>query len=237
MYAKRLTIKQIRARAKEVAARYGSGDKIDAMPWTRDERTNDELREWLASRREAGRKINVATCELGWWYANDLDPYDVLKALGELPKDRWVVGGNHFVRTPESCGWVSEDDLPELQSKALHDRIDREARIYREANTYEHYLKQPKERSELWQAKKDFWRMVQNYACSIKWNAEDQAAAALDLRELGAELCKTQVLHPELFSGKGDRAIQSVSELVKSIINTILSDRNEPLHCGVGRDD
>jgi hypothetical protein len=70
-----------------------------------------------------------------------------------------------------------------------------------------------------------------------KWNAEDQAAAALDLRELGAELCKTQVLHPELFSGKGDRAIQSVSELVKSIINTILSDRNEPLHCGVGRDD
>ena len=33
-----------------------------------------ELEEWLAIRRKAGLKINPATAEVGWTYAQTLDP-------------------------------------------------------------------------------------------------------------------------------------------------------------------
>jgi hypothetical protein len=59
-----------------VATHYGSGEKIHAMPWTRDQMTKDELRQ-LASREEAGRLIDVETCELGRWAAYDADPYGI----------------------------------------------------------------------------------------------------------------------------------------------------------------
>jgi hypothetical protein len=59
-------IEKCRQWAKEVTDHYTTnGDRITAMPWTRDQLSDHELREWLASREDAGRKINIETCELG----------------------------------------------------------------------------------------------------------------------------------------------------------------------------
>jgi hypothetical protein len=111
--------------AAKVAAHYGSGDVLQAMPWTRHLMTPEERQEWLASRKEAGLKIAIETCELGRWPANDCDPYEIKI---DLDPDIYVqVGTNRFVRSPESNGWVHEGDLPSAKAKAMYDRIYREA--------------------------------------------------------------------------------------------------------------
>ena len=112
--------------AAEVAARYG-GDDLHAMPWSRRMMTSDDLRQWLASREEAGRLIDIETCELGRWAALDADPYGIRETLGELPEDMDQIGTNRFARSPYSGGWVWEGDLPEAKGKAMYDRIHREA--------------------------------------------------------------------------------------------------------------
>jgi site-specific recombinase XerD len=48
------------------------------MPWTLDQFTEDELRQWLASRKEVGKQIDVETCEIGWWYVNMVDEWDAV---------------------------------------------------------------------------------------------------------------------------------------------------------------
>jgi hypothetical protein len=52
-------------------------DEMQCMPWTRHLKKADELQRWVASRKEAGRVINIETCELGRWYAYDCDVYGV----------------------------------------------------------------------------------------------------------------------------------------------------------------
>jgi hypothetical protein len=99
---------------------------MDLMPWSRDALTAEELREWLASRKAAGIQINIETCELGCWAANDLDPYGVRELLGELPEEARQFGTNRFVRSPESRGWIWEGDLPVAAYRAMYDRINRE---------------------------------------------------------------------------------------------------------------
>jgi hypothetical protein len=103
-----------------------SGDRITAMPWTRDQLSADELRAWLASRKEAGRNIDIETCELGWWYTQDADPYGIYRALGEFNEAMYQVGRNRFVRSPDSQGWVCEDDLPIEKFCAMQERVERE---------------------------------------------------------------------------------------------------------------
>jgi hypothetical protein len=113
--------------AREQVAYYRSnGDHIAAMPWTLDQFSADELRQWLASRKGAGAKIDIETCELGWWYAQDADPYGIQQALGEFPEAMYQVGRNRFVRSPDSQGWVCEDDLPTDKVHALYARLQRE---------------------------------------------------------------------------------------------------------------
>ena len=110
--------------ARDIAARYRSdGDRITAMPWTTDQLSDDELRAWLASRKEAGRNIDIETCEWGWWYAQIMDPYGIRQALGEFPEDLDQIGRSRFVRSPTSRGWVSVYDLPAEKAHALHARI------------------------------------------------------------------------------------------------------------------
>jgi hypothetical protein len=48
-----------------------NGDRRTAMPWTRDQFTNNELPLWLASRKVAGKQIDIESCEIGWWYVNE----------------------------------------------------------------------------------------------------------------------------------------------------------------------
>jgi hypothetical protein len=113
--------------ARELVAHYSSGETMSIMPWSRDKLSDDELRQWLASRKEAGQVIDIESCELGWWYAETLDPYGIYKALGEFPEEYSCVGRERFVRSPESNGWISEGDLPKEKLKALRERIKRAA--------------------------------------------------------------------------------------------------------------
>ena len=82
----------------------------------------DELKQWLAERKEAAKQIDVATCEITWEWGQILDPYGV----GQLLPEEYQVGRLVFVRSPESGGWVSLYDLPEESARALHQRIDKE---------------------------------------------------------------------------------------------------------------
>jgi hypothetical protein len=97
-------------------------------PWTRNQLSDDELREWLASREEARRVIDIETCETGCWYVNEMDEYGIREQLGELPEE--LIGASinrwNFVRSAESNGWVSIADLPKEKVRAFRERGKRE---------------------------------------------------------------------------------------------------------------
>ncbi len=100
-------------------------DELHAMPQTRHLMTAEELEQWAQSRKEAGRAIDVATCELGSWRADYADPYGVRQLTPEAYLEtKW------FVRSPESRGWVHAGDLPEDIVVALCHRIHLEARLF-----------------------------------------------------------------------------------------------------------
>lgn len=107
-----------------------TNDEMQRMPWTNDLMTEDELQRWVADRKEAGRIIDIETCELGSWKAYDCDPYGVR----DLPPEMRQVGTNRFVRSPASNGWINEGDLPAEKVRAMYDRIDREWEAYADAH-------------------------------------------------------------------------------------------------------
>jgi hypothetical protein len=76
--------------------------------------------QFLASRKAAGRAIDVETCEIEWCYAQAFDPYGVDT---DLPDELWVVGREYFARSAESDGWVSIYDLPEDKRRLLYARM------------------------------------------------------------------------------------------------------------------
>jgi hypothetical protein len=92
------------------------------------------------------------------------------------------------------------------------------ARIHREADTYENYLKRPKDRPELWQAKHDLWMLVANYACFIEWKGEDTAGAVSELQRLADYLREWQQLHPDQLDPRtGNPPVRSVCHFVQSL--------------------
>jgi hypothetical protein len=121
-------IEECDAFAREMVAHYRSGDKLQCMPWTLDQFSDQEIRQWLAERETMARKIDVRTCEIGIWYVNELDEYGIRTALGEFDPDLHCICVNRwlFVRSPDSNGWVSKADLPSASVKALYERIKRE---------------------------------------------------------------------------------------------------------------
>ena len=99
-------IARCKAFAAEVVVHYTRGEDREAnMPWTREDMTPVQLQQWIASREEAGRLIDIETCELGRWAAYDCDPYGVKP---NLPEQMRQIGTNRFVRSPESRGWVGK---------------------------------------------------------------------------------------------------------------------------------
>jgi hypothetical protein len=107
-------------------------DEIQRMPWTRQLMTEEELQQWVASRKEAGLRIDIETCELARWPANDLDPYGV-----SHDPDLYVqIGTNRFVRSSTSNGWINEEDLPIEKARAMYDRIHREWEAWAEAHPH-----------------------------------------------------------------------------------------------------
>ena len=97
-------------------------DILSRMPWTRDQLTRAQFDAWLASRKEAGRVIDIETCELGRWQAYDCDPYG---ARPSLPDEMKQMGTNRFVRSLTSNGWINEADIPVEKIRAMHERIRR----------------------------------------------------------------------------------------------------------------
>ena len=81
--------------------------------------TGNERNAWLASRKEAGLKIDPETTEVEWTYAQTLDPYGVYP---ELPEECWQVGREYFARSPGSDVWVWFGDLPDAIRSALWEK-------------------------------------------------------------------------------------------------------------------
>lgn len=71
-------------------------------------------------RKEAAKKIDPATAEITWTYAQTLDPYgDDL----ELPDELQQVGRECFARSPGSDVWVWFHDLPDEVRDALEKKV------------------------------------------------------------------------------------------------------------------
>ena len=79
----------------------------------------EEKMRWEDGRREAGKRIDIETCEITHFYGGFPDVYGI-----GLPN--YTCGWNFFVRSSEEDGWVYKGDLPEEKQKALEARISRE---------------------------------------------------------------------------------------------------------------
>jgi hypothetical protein len=80
------------------------------------------VEQWLAIRKETGRKIDPETAEVDWVYAQTLDPYGVDP---DLPEKYQQVGREYFARSPRRDVWVWFGDLPKATSEALWTRHKR----------------------------------------------------------------------------------------------------------------
>jgi hypothetical protein len=78
--------------------------------------TEQNVKQWLAIRKEAGFKIDPETAEVDWNYAQTLDPYGVYP---DLPEECRQTGRAYFARSPGSDMWVHFNDLPEETRDAL----------------------------------------------------------------------------------------------------------------------
>jgi hypothetical protein len=105
------------------SSKVNRADRIPAKP-RRKTMNEDSMtkEEFLASRKAAGRVIDVETCKIAWWYAQIVDPYEI---ESDLPDEAYCVGSICFVVSPESDGPVCVCDLPEDKVRALYARIDR----------------------------------------------------------------------------------------------------------------
>jgi hypothetical protein len=128
-------VKQMPDHVHEVATEGGwwTGDAMQRMPWTRSFMTTEQIEQWIAGRKEAGAAIDIKTCELGCWPAMDCYPYDPF-GEGEINPYMTQVGTNRYVRSPDSNGWINEEDLPLEKFGAMYDRIHREFDTWTRAN-------------------------------------------------------------------------------------------------------
>jgi hypothetical protein len=83
----------------------------------------DQIKQWLAIRKEAGHKIDPETAEVMWTYADGFDPYGVDPTL---PGEEYNIGRAYFARSPGSDIWVWFHDLPEATSDRLWEKHKRE---------------------------------------------------------------------------------------------------------------
>jgi hypothetical protein len=79
--------------------------------------------QWLEIRREAGKRIDPNTAEIGRSYRRSLDPYGV---LGEPPEPYRQYSMENFVRAPGSDVWIWDCHLPKAKLLALWKRLRQE---------------------------------------------------------------------------------------------------------------
>jgi hypothetical protein len=76
--------------------------------------------EWLAIRKDEGRKIDPSTAEVRCRYVEVGDPYGVCST--DLSEVCDYLGPTYFARRPGSEVWVCFDDLPDKTRDALWER-------------------------------------------------------------------------------------------------------------------
>ena len=81
--------------------------------------TDQEVRQFLAIREEAGQDIDPATAEVDWMYVQTMDPYGIDP---DLPDELKQLGRDYFARSPGSDIWVWFGDLPKATRTALWER-------------------------------------------------------------------------------------------------------------------
>jgi hypothetical protein len=111
-------------------------DEIKNMPTNSRLLTQQEIKAWIASRKEAGAKIDIGSAELNGWRPPVDDPYDVGRrkpwdaqrhyneSIEEMP--------HFFVRGPQSRGWVWQGDLSDDKRAIMQARIDERNRKVKE---------------------------------------------------------------------------------------------------------
>jgi hypothetical protein len=102
---------------------------------------------YKANRKEAGRVIDIETCEIMNLYCSDFDPYGTFP-LDEYPHDdlleqlRDGASKCWLVRSEESEGWIVEADLPPEKRQAMHARLERSRALWEAACAAYPLLKQ-----------------------------------------------------------------------------------------------
>jgi hypothetical protein len=81
--------------------------------------TDEKVRLFLSSRKDAGKHIDPATAEVFWSYEQTMDPYGIDP---DLPEELQQVGREYFARSPGSDIWVCFRDLPEATRTALWEK-------------------------------------------------------------------------------------------------------------------
>ena len=101
-------------------------DEVRNMPETSALLTKEEFAAWIASRKEAGAKIDIGTAELKGWLTPKGNPYErwAPKGAHRSSNDSPELCAHFFVRSPESRGWVWQGDLPDDKGSAMQARID-----------------------------------------------------------------------------------------------------------------
>jgi len=93
---------------------------------TNNTKTREAHDAYVANRKEAGRVIDIETCEIVCMHANYFDPYGTYPFDDDPPDDLSEQCRDHFVkcwfvRSEESDGWIFELDLPPEKQQAIDD--------------------------------------------------------------------------------------------------------------------
>lgn len=77
------------------------------------------VQQWLQIRKHAAEKIDPATAEVMFTWADGMDPYGVYR---DTPEELCWIGREFFARSPGGHVWVWFGDLPVETATALFER-------------------------------------------------------------------------------------------------------------------
>jgi hypothetical protein len=89
---------------------------------------------YVANRKEAGRIIDIETCEIARWNTFYFDPYRTYPfdddPTPELEQCREYMVQCYWVRSEESDGWIVEHDLPPEKQQAMPRQYERRLKLW-----------------------------------------------------------------------------------------------------------
>jgi hypothetical protein len=97
-----------------------TNEEINALPFTNHLMPLDEFMQWIETRKDAGAAIDIATCELRWWRVDIFNPYEIPRPRHPICHE---IAIEPFVRSPDSRGWINEQDLPPEKYRVLRERL------------------------------------------------------------------------------------------------------------------